>query len=112
PRRSHPDPTLPHHRTPAPPLSPYTPLFRSQRADEPLLGTGHRARHGGRLGIALTEGGGIHGPADLVVLIAGQAETAAVACPVFGDRKSTRLNSRHLGISYGVFCLQKNIDPL
>src|ERR1039458_10519688 len=26
------------------------------------------------------------------------------------DRKSTRLNSSHLGISYAVFCLQKNIS--
>src|SRR5438045_4237417 len=26
------------------------------------------------------------------------------------DRKSTRLNSSHLGISYGVFCLQKKIN--
>src|ERR1035441_10812416 len=28
------------------------------------------------------------------------------------DRKSTRLNSSHLGISYAVFCLQKKITPL
>src|SRR5438045_5482628 len=32
-----------------------------------------------------------------------------------GDRKSTRLNSSHLGISYAVFCLKKknkyNDDP-
>src|ERR1035441_1408413 len=28
-------------------------------------------------------------------------------CP--SDRKSTRLNSSHLGISYAVFCLKKNI---
>src|SRR6266850_5797372 len=29
-----------------------------------------------------------------------------------GDRKSTRLNSSHLVISYAVFCLKKkNIDP-
>src|SRR5205814_8499631 len=27
--------------------------------------------------------------------------------PVLGDRKSTRLNSSHLGISYAVFCLKK-----
>src|SRR5438045_7936897 len=27
-----------------------------------------------------------------------------------GDRKSTRLNSSHLGISYAVFCLKKKID--
>src|SRR5258705_2491023 len=28
------------------------------------------------------------------------------------DRKSTRLNSSHLGISYAVFCLKKKIDPV
>src|SRR5262245_62790430 len=28
------------------------------------------------------------------------------------DRKSTRLNSSHLGISYAVFCLQKKIERL
>src|ERR1039458_10619812 len=27
---------------------------------------------------------------------------------VLGDRKSTRLNSSHLGISYAVFCLKKH----
>src|SRR5437899_10247533 len=27
------------------------------------------------------------------------------------DRKSTRLNSSHLGISYAVFCLKKKIHP-
>src|SRR5258705_9415569 len=26
---------------------------------------------------------------------------------IFADRKSTRLNSSHLGISYAVFCLEK-----
>src|SRR5258705_10199868 len=29
---------------------------------------------------------------------------------VGGDRKSTRLNSSHLGISYAVFCLKKKIN--
>src|SRR5262245_62935730 len=28
----------------------------------------------------------------------------------FADRKSTRLNSSHLGISYAVFCLKKTIE--
>src|ERR1039458_10011647 len=32
------------------------------------------------------------------------ASDAAIA-----DRKSTRLNSSHLGISYAVFCLKKNV---
>jgi len=27
---------------------------------------------------------------------------------IAADRKSTRLNSSHLGISYAVFCLKKN----
>src|SRR5690625_5917710 len=29
-------------------------------------------------------------------------------CAVQGDRKSTRLNSSHVAISYAVFCLKKN----
>src|ERR1035438_10783312 len=29
------------------------------------------------------------------------------AADIFQDRKSTRLNSSHLGISYAVFCLKK-----
>src|SRR5262245_63994536 len=32
-----------------------------------------------------------------------------LACEFCGDRKSTRLNSSHLGISYAVFCLKKKI---
>src|SRR5258707_4583742 len=28
----------------------------------------------------------------------------------FQDRKSTRLNSSHAHISYGVFCLEKHVD--
>src|SRR5262245_62468654 len=30
-----------------------------------------------------------------------------VSAPALEDRKSTRLNSSHLGISYAVFCLKK-----
>src|SRR5205814_9873921 len=30
---------------------------------------------------------------------------------VLEDRKSTRLNSSHLGISYAVFCLKKKTQP-
>src|SRR5436853_2338832 len=35
------------------------------------------------------------------------AAASATSGQVFGDRKSTRLNSSHLGISYAVFCLKK-----
>src|SRR5437899_5955586 len=34
-------------------------------------------------------------------------EPAALARSAEADRKSTRLNSSHLGISYAVFCLKK-----
>src|SRR5256885_13310997 len=34
-------------------------------------------------------------------------DTAVVAAAIAGDRKSTRLNSSHLVISYAVFCLKK-----
>src|SRR5258705_7965121 len=33
--------------------------------------------------------------------------SSLVGKPYRGDRKSTRLNSSHLGISYAVFCLKK-----
>src|SRR5262245_64060049 len=39
-----------------------------------------------------------------VVEILGHVEPLGRAA---GDRKSTRLNSSHLGISYAVFCLKK-----
>src|SRR5437868_10198413 len=36
-----------------------------------------------------------------------ETETVVVACGVWRDRKSTRLNSSHVSISYAVFCLKK-----
>src|SRR5256885_7240726 len=82
-------------RPPRSTLFPYTTLFRSAR-DPPAVhahhrdtgpalrhrAAGHRRRHLGR-GAVLR----VHGNR--------------------GDRKSTRLNSSHLVISYAVFCLKK-----
>src|SRR2546426_1850615 len=46
--------------------------------------------------------------ADLVVsYLVGSRVTPAPRAPPHGDRKSTRLNSSHLVISYAVFCLKK-----
>src|SRR5688500_19611722 len=67
---------------PRPPLFPYTTLFRS-RAPRP---------------------GGRDRPADRR---RGRPDGAALAGPRELDRKSTRLNSSHLVISYAVFCLKK-----
>src|SRR5947199_4951228 len=44
----------------------------------------------------------LSGDIDYVELIGSIIRSAAK-----GDRKSTRLNSSHLGISYAVFCLKK-----
>src|SRR5256885_11623181 len=81
-------------RPPRSTLFPYTTLFRSRhpegsRGDQPGQCPGVRPLRG--LGVA----------AD------GDAPQAA-ADPLRGlDRKSTRLNSSHLVISYAVFCLKK-----
>src|ERR1035438_3399079 len=45
---------------------------------------------------------------DLHVVRGSRDESAAAQ----SDRKSTRLNSNHLGISYAVFCLKKIPTPL
>src|SRR5258705_3339199 len=44
------------------------------------------------------------------VLSIGSAVEMASAARRAGDRKSTRLNSSHLGSSYAVFCLQKKSE--
>src|SRR5262245_65922612 len=43
-------------------------------------------------------------------LIGAKALVIAPLAPRGRDRKSTRLNSSHLGISYAVFCLKKKIN--
>src|SRR5256885_7191592 len=86
-------------RPPRSTLFPYTTLFRS----EPLGGLGrapHRPHHlaGDQVGDTGQEQQQHHAADDQRVL--HQADRAL-------DRKSTRLNSSHLVISYAVFCLKK-----
>src|SRR5205814_10684243 len=88
-------------------LFPYTTLFRSVRfAAAEALGRTGDARAISPLIAAL-------GPTDFgtaAVEALGCFKTARVARALvgaLGDRKSTRLNSSHLGISYAVFCLKK-----
>src|SRR5438045_7152250 len=79
-------------------LFPYTTLFRStnQRPRASALGRGS-ACHLARLSRA---------PAGNSARSRGAARALGAEFPA-GDRKSTRLNSSHLGISYAVFCLKK-----
>src|SRR2546426_5475955 len=85
-------------RPPRSTLFPYTTLFRS-RFSLPA-GLRHPRPHQPR---ELGPGRGVR--ADHPV------ERAAHAGHLEGDRKSTRLNSSHLVISYAVFCLKKKTDP-
>src|SRR2546426_4099569 len=78
-------------RPPRSTLFPYTTLFRSQAAD---LGN-----FGAETDVGATAG---H--------VRGDGDAAALTClgdHLGLDRKSTRLNSSHLVISYAVFCLKK-----
>src|SRR5437660_5977071 len=73
-------------RPPRSTLFPYTTLFRSER----LVGSDE-------------QDGGLRLPA--LARVAGRTARARAAGAQ--DRKSTRLNSSHVAISYAVFCLKK-----
>src|SRR5437667_3173829 len=78
-------------RPPSSTLFPYTTLFRS-----PFLGFGSVP--------------GFEAPMISITLPDGSArqfDKAVTAAEVAADRKSTRLNSSHITISYAVFCLKK-----
>src|SRR5205814_9090099 len=107
-----PDTLLSFTTTPHPPttLFPYTTLFRSKppvrrgqgRARDHGPGPRHADRRETQTGSGSVEprrGGTVH------------PDAANFSSPGAGhawrDRKSTRLNSSHLGISYAVFCLKK-----
>src|SRR5256885_13314435 len=81
-------------RPPRSTLFPYTTLFRSRRHGQHHALGGHAAPDAAA-GQALAIVGAVHHRPR------GQ-HAQAVA-----DRKSTRLNSSHLVISYAVFCLKK-----
>src|SRR3989442_8262276 len=94
-------------RPPRSTLFPYTTLFRSARAERAL---GHAAKLGDpherddRLWLLLA-------PLHVRIQVRPASHVHAVG-PGVGlhrerDRKSTRLNSSHVRISYAVFCLKK-----
>src|SRR5690606_39405994 len=90
-------------RPPQSTLFPYTTLFRSRATARrgPLVGSA--PLHESRGIMATTTNGQPAGGAQATGLnIQGGA---AIMAPV--DRKSTRLNSSHVKISYAVFCLKK-----
>src|SRR5256885_12529730 len=86
-------------RPPRSTLFPYTTLFRS-RARRPRARRGTDGRSGGSRMSLLVQLEGLEVPGRHGV----EPEEREREQP---DRKSTRLNSSHLVISYAVFCLKK-----
>src|SRR2546426_8789063 len=82
-------------RPPRSTLFPYTTLFRSR------LAANYIAAQFEALGL---EPAGSDGSYFQPVALVGMTPHPSL---VWGDRKSTRLNSSHLVISYAVFCLKK-----
>src|SRR5262245_65047117 len=93
---------------PRPTLFPYTTLFRSLAARK-VNGIGPKAA--ARLAVLGIGTIGELARADRELLLRefGESYGAWMHEAAHGreDRKSTRLNSSHLGISYAVFCLKK-----
>src|SRR5438067_9420970 len=93
-------------RPPSSTLFPYTTLFRSRGAGAVAL-AGRPAPQGATARGAAGEDRGV--TAGGCARAAGNARglPARVRQAARGDRKSTRLNSSHVSISYAVFCLKK-----
>src|SRR2546426_5589498 len=84
-------------RPPRSTLFPYTTLFRSSRPH----------REGGAVRPALRPGSRYHAHGIVRHASRRERERLLPLASGFADRKSTRLNSSHLVISYAVFCLKK-----
>src|SRR5690625_7076882 len=90
------------------PLFPYTTLFRSPFPC-PLVGLVCAAAHGLESGGHPVERFPRGGGGEASAWAARLPRSGVLALSGAVDRKSTRLNSSHVAISYAVFCLKKKI---
>src|SRR5438874_8445674 len=88
------------------PLFPYTTLFRSRMASERVDGNDVLAvREAARRAIHRAR---VERLPTLLEAVSFRLRGHSVVDPArYRDRKSTRLNSSHVEISYAVFCLKK-----
>src|SRR5439155_21306491 len=98
-------------RPPTPTLFPYTTLFRSLERRAGGSARRHRGQVRGddarwKIRREFRPGRGSHSVKRALMLLALLVPLGARAASG-GDRKSTRLNSSHVAISYAVFCLKK-----
>src|SRR5207249_7502102 len=105
-------PFLPRIRPPPPPtLFPYTTLFRSPiEWDVRAVHRDVTVEQGGDAPVLWPDDGPGTAPQDTVVHqeeIGTRGHAELNRCFAAVDRKSTRLNSSHVSISYAVFCLKK-----
>src|SRR5256885_12320880 len=94
-------------RPPRSTLFPYTTLFRSERKPEIGRGDRHRAGEARRRDPNDRDWGRVDCDRAAEVLRIGTGTAPEAVGHDHQDRKSTRLNSSHLVISYAVFCLKK-----
>src|SRR5205807_9139798 len=90
-------------------LFPYTTLFRSLRSQ--YRSGGKRSHYEAAASPHITTTSSNHRSRGLIAIVLAQPVDLFTALGdvrgVSRDRKSTRLNSSHLVISYAVFCLKK-----
>src|SRR3989442_7328599 len=94
-------------RPPRSTLFPYTTLFRSRRGAEPIASLRDRELGRGKRLLGLLPQLGHPLPRIGADAAAARGPDRARRDHRRGDRKSTRLNSSHVRISYAVFCLEK-----
>src|SRR5256885_10400270 len=94
-------------RPPRSTLFPYTTLFRSLYVSAESGDVTVFREEGNKL----VRVGGFSMPYAHTVCVDPNTHLVYFPLQNLGDRKSTRLNSSHLVISYAVFCLKKKEDP-
>src|SRR5690242_21480093 len=97
-------------RPPTSTLFPYTTLFRSRIWEMDLPPGARSATHRHDVDYVLVQIEGDRIAAEPEPDTAGRFRDH-IEAPV-KDRKSTRLNSSHMSISYAVFCLKKKTAPI